>query len=232
MRVVICDGHRVFAHALASLLRTAGHEIVGCTVGLAEAASLVNREQVDVCVVDLGAAVNEPAASLDHVVANAPRTAFIVLSASADAASLHRVVDVGAGGIALKGDDFVEIHRVMTVAVAGRGVGRSATTVLSLSAQAALRASGRREHADAWYLTGREREALARLVRGEGTTMIARSMGVRVSTARTHVDAVLTKLGAHTRREAVAYAVREGIVSVDASPGESHWDAGFDAVTG
>jgi DNA-binding NarL/FixJ family response regulator len=60
--------------------------------------------------------------------------------------------------------------------------------------------------------------SIARLVRGEGTTMIASSMGVRVSTARTHVDAVLTKLGVHTRLEAVAHAVREGIV--DASAGD------------
>jgi two-component system, NarL family, nitrate/nitrite response regulator NarL len=44
---------------------------------------------------------------------------------------------------------------------------------------------------------------------------MAKSMGVQVSTARTHVDAVLTKLGVHTRLEAVALAVREGIVDVD-----------------
>jgi DNA-binding NarL/FixJ family response regulator len=37
-------------------------------------------------------------------------------------------------------------------------------------------------------------------------------MGVAVSTARTHIDAVLSKLGAHSRLEAVAYAVREGLV--------------------
>jgi hypothetical protein len=46
-------------------------------------------------------------------------------------------------------------------------------------------------------------------------------MGVRVSTARSHVDALLTKLGAHSRLEAVAYAVREGLVDVD-------WPTDFD----
>jgi two-component system nitrate/nitrite response regulator NarL len=35
---------------------------------------------------------------------------------------------------------------------------------------------------------------------------------VGVSTARTHIDAVLSKLGAHSRLQAVAYAVREGLV--------------------
>jgi len=49
-------------------------------------------------------------------------------------------------------------------------------------------------------------------VRGESTVAIARAMGVRISTARTHIDGVLCKLGAHSRLEAVAYAVREGLV--------------------
>ena len=48
---------------------------------------------------------------------------------------------------------------------------------------------------------------------------MAAAMGVRVSTARTHIDAVLSKLGAHSRLEAVAYAVREGLVDM------SGWDA-------
>lgn len=61
MRIVICDAHRVFAEALASLLRTAGHDIVGCAVVLAEAARLVAREQVDACVIDLGATVLDQA---------------------------------------------------------------------------------------------------------------------------------------------------------------------------
>ncbi len=55
---------------------------------------------------------------------------------------------------------------------------------------------------------------LARLVYGENTTSMATSMGVRLSTLRTHIDSVLIKLGVHSRLEAVAYAVREGIIEV------------------
>ena len=88
--------------------------------------------------------------------------------------------------------------------------------MLSLSAQAAhrpVRHSTRYPALD-HLLTPREREVLARLVRGEGTTRMARSMGVQLSTARTHIDSVLIKLGVHSRLEAVAYAVREGIIDV------------------
>jgi two-component system, NarL family, nitrate/nitrite response regulator NarL len=50
---------------------------------------------------------------------------------------------------------------------------------------------------------------------------MARSMGVRLSTTRTHVDSLLIKLGVHSRLEAVAFAVREGIIAVPGSSGES-----------
>ena len=106
--------------------------------------------------------------------------------------------------------------RVLNGACA-RAARRSAGgAVLSLSAQAARRRirSGPRYPPLAESLTPREREVLARLVRGESTTSMARSMGVRLSTTRTHVDSILIKLGVHSRLEAVAYAVKEGIIEV------------------
>ena len=75
-------------------------------------------------------------------------------------------------------------------------------------------------------LTDREHEVLARLVRGQSTTSMARSMGVRLSTARSHVDAVLIKLGAHSRLEAVACAVREGLVDIDEPGTQEGWGDG------
>jgi two-component system nitrate/nitrite response regulator NarL len=46
---------------------------------------------------------------------------------------------------------------------------------------------------------------------------MARAMGVRLSTTRTHIDSVLIKLGVHSRLEAVACAVREGLVDIRGS---------------
>jgi DNA-binding NarL/FixJ family response regulator len=63
-----------------------------------------------------------------------------------------------------------------------------------------------------WSLSPREHEILGRLAVGESTLGLARSMGVQVSTVRTHISSVLLKLGAHTRVEAVAIAVRLGLL--------------------
>lgn len=220
MRVVIADGHRVFAEVLTTLLKRSGHDIVGWAVDLEGAAAIIDGEQVDACLIDLGLAGGGRVRDFERAIAAAPRTTFVVLAELADSERIAAVVAAGARGVALKSDDLVEILRVLHGAVSGRSVSRPhANAVLSLSAQTSAGArSHRRGSIDpGQFLTQRERETLARLVRGESTTSIARSMGVQVSTARSHIDAVLTKLGVHTRIEAVAYAVRAGLVDIHRS---------------
>ena len=219
MRIVICDAHRVFADALASLLRAAGHDIAGSVLDLDEAAELLSREPIEACVIDLRAPDPGKRPEIEKVVAPFPDTAFIALSGSADPSSLRHAMTSGVQGVAMKGDDFGEFLRVLTEAVAIRSSSRAQPVILSASARAALRRGEGAAAGPAQFLTDRERETLARLVRGENTADMADAMGVRVSTARTHIDAVLSKLGAHSRLEAVAYAVREGLVDM------SGWDA-------
>ncbi len=216
MKVVIADAHRIFAGALESLLRRAGHGVVGWVAGLDDAVELSLHEQADACVLDLGLAGTCEPGTLQMAMASSPRTAFVVLADSPGSAGFVGILAAGVHGAALKTDDFVEVLRVLTAAVnrlARRGGGGA---VLSLAAQAAhrpIRHSPRYPALD-HLLTPREREVLARLVRGESTTSMARAMGVRLSTTRTHVDSVFVKLGVHSRLEAVAYAVREGIVDI------------------
>jgi DNA-binding CsgD family transcriptional regulator len=65
------------------------------------------------------------------------------------------------------------------------------------------------------FLTPRERETLERLVHGETGTQLAANMGINYATARTHVQNVLTKLGVHSRVEAVAFAISNSLISTE-----------------
>jgi two-component system, NarL family, nitrate/nitrite response regulator NarL len=214
LRIVIAATHRVFASALGSLLRRAGHDIVGYVTAVDAAGDLVTREQPDACVLDLDMPCEF--GTIRMAMAASSGTAFVVLADAPDAAVLTCALSTGVHGAVLKSDDFVEFLRVLTGACARAGKRMAGGAVLSLSVQSARRASrnGQRYAELARSLTAREREVLARLVRGESTSAMARSMGVRLSTTRTHVDSVLIKLGVHSRLEAVAFAVREGIVDL------------------
>ncbi len=217
MKIVIADGRRVFAEVLTLLLEKAGHDIVGWATDLDGVLAVTDPEQVDACVIDLDLPGCERADALAGAVARSPRTAFMVLAESVDPERFSAAITAGVSGIALKSDDLVEILRVLQGAVASRTGHRArGNATLSMSARSgrAPRAWRAARIEPGQFLTQREREVLARLVRGESTVIISRAMGVKVSTARSHIDAVLTKLGVHTRIEAVAYAVRAGLVDV------------------
>ena len=60
-------------------------------------------------------------------------------------------------------------------------------------------------------LTPREREVLALVAEGASNREIAQRLVVSERTARTHVSAILTKLGLVSRTQAALWAVREGL---------------------
>ena len=63
-------------------------------------------------------------------------------------------------------------------------------------------------------LTTRERQVAALLVEGASNKVIARRLEISVHTAKFHVAAVLEKLGARNRSDAVAIALRDGLVAL------------------
>jgi DNA-binding CsgD family transcriptional regulator len=70
------------------------------------------------------------------------------------------------------------------------------------------------EDAEGVVLTAREREVLALLAAGASNKTIARTLGVSVHTAKFHVASLTEKLGASGRLEAVAIALRTGLIMV------------------
>jgi DNA-binding CsgD family transcriptional regulator len=103
----------------------------------------------------------------------------------------------------------------------GESVIRSLDPAIVLSA-AALVAAGHRiepsvpqlDDGTASRLSARERQVAELLVEGASNKLIARRLGISVHTAKFHVAAVLEKLGARNRADAVAIVMREGLVVV------------------
>jgi len=63
-------------------------------------------------------------------------------------------------------------------------------------------------------LTPREREVLDLLAEGLSNRRIGERLGIGERTAKFHVNAILAKLGAETRTEAVVIAVRLGLITL------------------
>jgi two-component system nitrate/nitrite response regulator NarL len=210
MRVLICDDHAVFADSLALVLADAGHTVVGVTYSPDEALTVLRARPADVCMIDLRFPAGSVVGRLAELRAAAPATRFVVVSGFVDQQTVDTGLRAGVHGFAHKGQQAKEILALLNRVHAGEQV---VDRGLDLHRTAPRPRS--QAHRVAQFLTPREREVLTRLARGESTTTLAKAMGVTRSTARSHVQSVLTKLGVHSQREAVIEAARYGLVSVE-----------------
>ncbi|MDH6230475.1 DNA-binding CsgD family transcriptional regulator [Mesorhizobium soli] len=77
-----------------------------------------------------------------------------------------------------------------------------------------LSAEGEAEHEASIRLSPREAEVLALLAEGAPNKVIARQLDISVHTVKFHVAAILVKLGAANRTDAIATAMRQGLIMI------------------
>jgi two-component system, NarL family, nitrate/nitrite response regulator NarL len=212
MRVLICDDHVVFAESLAHLLRGLGTEVVATTYHPDQALAVLRREPVDVCLLDVMFETFSVLDRLPDIRCAAPRCHVMLLSGRVDGQVLAASQTAGVQGVADKRLPVAEILRILDRVHAGERV-MSAVATASPALRSAHRNPAGLAQQMAAFLTPRERQVLGALVRGQDTTRLARELGIAGTTARCHIQSVLSKLGAHSRLEAATTAVRFGMVN-------------------
>ncbi|WP_083999176.1 response regulator transcription factor [Actinomadura kijaniata] len=209
MRVVVCDDHAVFADSLSLVLADAGHAVVGVAYSPEDALPVLREHRPDVCLIDLHFPSGTALDWMPRLRAAAPGTAFVVLTAFLEEPVVKAGLAAGVRGFAHKGQQAGDVLDVLDRVAAGEVVADRAAPP-----PPPVRPRSQAQKV-AQFLTPREREVLTRLARGESTQALAKAMGVTRSTARSHVQSVLSKLGVHSQREAVIEAARHGLVSVE-----------------
>jgi two-component system nitrate/nitrite response regulator NarL len=209
VRIVICDDHAVFADALAAVLESFGHEIVHVGDRAEPAIASALRDNVDLVVMDVSFAEGNGIEATRELTRHPHSPPVFVLTARTDPAVLAAAVGAGAAGVASKQSHLEEVVAALNRVGAGENYYEP-----HLLRSALRHKSDRSSSVEVTWnlLTDREREVLERMVRGEGSGAMALSMGISVTTLRSHVHAVLTKLNVHSRLEAAAWAVSHGLI--------------------
>jgi PAS domain S-box-containing protein len=70
-------------------------------------------------------------------------------------------------------------------------------------------------------LTDREREVLTLLVHGSSTNQMSRALFISTATVRNHIRNIMAKFNVHSRIEAVVYALKNGLITLDEQDGPS-----------
>jgi two-component system nitrate/nitrite response regulator NarL len=208
MRVVLGDDHVLLAEALAVVLARNGHVVVAVASTPLATVSAVAEHDPDVCLLDIHFPTGSGLEVLPTLRHAHPRTKVLVLTADRDPGLMTAAVTAGAAGFVRKDQPAAGIVRALERVHMGELV--IDEDWLQATGRP-LRRSERNDHERLLtYLTHRERQVLRRIVEGESTKQIARSLNMAQSTARTHAQNVLVKLGAHSRLEVAAIVAGAG----------------------
>src|SRR5580700_4032609 len=202
-RLVLGDDHVVFLDALSTVLNQHGYCVGAVARSSTEMVALVRRERPDAVLIDRNAPAADDAQTIGRVLAACEGTSVIVLSANPSSEAVCRALDAGAAG-------YLHQSRGVGALVGALERVLHGETVIDVPEAAPSRRPAEPNQALrlAAHLTSRERECLMLLVEGLDTAAMVTRLGVSRTTVRTHLQSVLTKLGVHSRLEAVSFAVR------------------------
>jgi DNA-binding NarL/FixJ family response regulator len=208
MRVVVVEDHPMYGEGVRATLEGAGDiDVVALARTAAAGLEAVRALQPEVAVVDIGL----PDASGLSVVAALQGTCRVLeLTSSDDDATVFAALRAGATGYLTKTADADDLVRAVRTVASGDGVLSAA--VLD---RVVRPATPRRREGPFPELTAREHEILELVAHGHSNAYIADRFVLSLKTVRNHVSAVMAKIGAGTRAEAVAMARDAGLGGAD-----------------
>ncbi|WP_182874151.1 response regulator [Microbispora sp. H10670] len=200
--VLVVDDHPVFREGFAALLGSIDEvEVVGTAATGAEAVEQAARHEPDVVVMDVSMPGMDGIEATRHILRERPETGVVVLTMSEEDGTIFEALRAGARGYLLKGAEPEEVVRAITT-VAGGGVVFGA--VLAGRITDFLAPRPRSGAATAFPgLTAREHEVLDLVAAGLSNGEIAARLFLSQKTVRNHVHAVLGKIQAADRAEAI-----------------------------
>ncbi len=200
MRIVICDDHQLLLEALATALASRGYTVEAVVTTPIDAVQAVALHDPDVLLLDVMFPGAQGLWAAREVIAEHRRTKVVMITGSEAFEPLVEALEIGVAGYTRKHQPISEIATI--IEAAHRGEPAVDPGLLRRLKNPPTRIPRQRLAVDA--LTLRERQVAELLASGLDTDQIVRRLGVSQSTVRTHVQNILSKLGVHSRLQAVA----------------------------
>ena len=214
-RLMLVEDHASFRQTLALVFdQQPDFEVVAQAGSLDEARRVIRGREADLGVIDLGLPDGEGVELIEEVREANPHFAALVLTASLDRAEHARAVEAGAAGVLHKSADVDEILDATRRLAAGETLISAEELVEILLLAGQSREEAREARTSIEQLTPREMQVLRALAEGLTNKEIAERLHMSVDTERTHMMNILSKLGVHSRLQALLFAARYGLVEI------------------
>lgn len=203
LRVLSVDDHPLLREGIAAIINAQPDmEIVAAASTGAEAVTLFRQHRPDVTLMDLRLPDMSGIDTMIAIRGEFPDARIVVLTTFEGDVEIQRALQAGARGYLLKNMPPRELADAVRQVHAGRK--RIPAEVAAVLA----------EHVSDEVLTGREREVLQHLAGGNRNRDIGERLFISEETVKVHVKHIMEKLGATDRTQAVAIAVRRGIIQL------------------
>ena len=214
-RLLLVEDHAAFRQTLALVFdQQPDFEVVAQAGSLAEARRVMRRREADLGVIDLGLPDGEGFELIEQLREANPHFAALVLTASMDKAEHARAIEAGAAGVLHKSSEVEDIMGAARRLASGETLISPDELVEMLRLAGQSRDDQREARANIQQLTPREMQVLRALAEGLTNRQIAERLHMSVDTERTHMMNILSKLGVHSRLQALLFAARYGLVEI------------------
>jgi two-component system NarL family response regulator len=214
-RLLVVDDVPLFRAGLKSALNDAGFAVVGEADSAETAVAEAEALQPDLVLLDVLMPGLSGLEVVEKITAVAPETNVVLLTGSESEEDLLTALKAGARGYLVKDTPFPDlVSSIKSVAAGGAALSPLMAGKLFVVCRQLLRHQELLQ-ARKPTLTGRELEVLQFVARGHTSREIGDVLFISENTVKNHIRNILDKLGLHSRNEAVLYAVRENLISID-----------------
>ena len=192
--------------------------VVGEAGDGASAVELATREAPDLVLMDIRMPGMDGLTATRFITAPATGPRVLVLTTFDLDAYVYEALRAGASGFLLKDAQPEELLTALRVVASGEGILAPAVTRRLIDTFAQGAPPPPAVTGALGGLTPREREVLLHIASGLANAEIADALGVTTGTVKTHVNALLTKLGLRDRVQATILAYESGLIRPGGAP--------------
>jgi len=217
IRVLIVDDHAILRQALRHLLEARAEvEVVGDAANGREAIAATEKLLPDVVLMDMVMPGLNGLEATRQIRKRFPKTRVLILTGYMEDEQILGALRAGASGYVVKRSDTEEL--LLGIQAVHRGNTYFSSAISDGDAINQYLWQAKKEDGKAGYdlLTSREREVLQLIAEGYSNQRIAQELFISVKTVEAHKAHIMSKLHASNRTDLIRYALRKGLVGLDA----------------